>query len=247
MRAILITRPIPAAQRTAQELRQLGYTPLIAPALTLSPIPIPPLTAKTYQGVIFTSAAAITHFAAHCPNIAEFQNLPALCVGKQTQRSASQAGWDQTFCADGDAQDLLKLIKTHHGKTQPPKPYLYLRAKETAQPLEDWLSAAQIAHESHIIYESLPAEELPADIIDALKNNKVSAVLFFSAHTAKNFKQLIRKHALEAQLRTIKALSISAGVLGCVQDLPWRRTGYAVAPNAQALYTLLQKEEPNGA
>lgn len=240
MTGVLITRPHQAAKQTAQELIDMGFTAYIAPTLKFIPLEFTLPHAEDYQALIFTSAQGVTCFTDALPDGSPFYALPTLCVGDHTAHAAEAAGFKTTRSAAGNAKDLLALIETHHTQNPQDKPYLYIRGQDIAQPLEEWLSDHNIANEHIVVYEAVPTETLPQDVLDALKNQEIEYVLFFSARTAQNFVDLMRKHGVEAHIKDIKALSISEGVLGCVQDLGWKHTLCADSPHKDALYGLLK-------
>ena len=242
MTGVLITRPNPAAHTTAHDLQDMGFTPYSAPTLTIGPYDCTLPDAVRYAGLIFTSAQAIKNLKNHPQFSDAFFALSALCVGDKTQSTAQKAGFKHALSASGNAHDLFDLIKQHHAQNQPDRPYLYLRGKDTSQPLEDWMNAANIQNHSLIIYQATPVQSLDESIIQAIKEQKISYALFFSARSAENFVKLVKKHTLQTNLADIKALSISRSVLGYVQELEWKRTRHADTPDKQGLYDLLQRD-----
>ena len=242
MSGVLITRPNPAAQQTARDLQEMGFTPYSAPTLKIEPYDCTLPEASRYAALIFTSAQAIKHLMAHPQFSPTYLSLPALCVGDKTQSTAIKHGFTRAISASGNAHDLLALIKLHHADNAPNLPYLYLRGKNTSQPLEEWMNAENIKNHSIIIYQATPTETLEPPIIQAIKDQKISYVLFFSGRSAESFVTLVKKHTLQNNLSHIKALSISNSVLGYVQELGWERTLHADTPDKQGLYDLLQRD-----
>ncbi|MBC7434176.1 MAG: uroporphyrinogen-III synthase, partial [Rubritepida sp.] len=80
MRGVLITRPEPGAAETAAAVIALGWTPILAPALSLHPRAIPTMVA---QASLITSRSA----AAALP-----PGLPVLAVGEATAAAAPALG-----------------------------------------------------------------------------------------------------------------------------------------------------------
>ena len=99
-RAILITRPEPGAAETARAVAALGWEAVLAPAITLTPLPFK--APRNCQALILTSRAA----ARALPPAA----LPVIAVGEATATEASARGFANVEAATGDAAALAALI-----------------------------------------------------------------------------------------------------------------------------------------
>jgi hypothetical protein len=106
-RAILITRPQPGAAESAQALRALGWEPVLAPALTLTALPLK--TPPRCQALVITSRAAARALPA--------LPLRVIAVGEATAAEARARGFADVQAAAGDAAALAVLI----GATLNPK------------------------------------------------------------------------------------------------------------------------------
>ena len=110
IRRVWITRAQPGAARTAARLTALGFTPVVAPLLTLRPLPdaldaAPDLS--TVAALAFTSPNGVAAFAALTP---ELRALPVFAVGDATAEAARAAGFHDARSAAGDVHDLARLI-----------------------------------------------------------------------------------------------------------------------------------------
>ena len=111
IRRVWITRAQPGAARTAARLTALGFTPLVAPLLTIRPLPdalktAPDLT--TVAALAFTSPNGVEAFAALTPRL---RALPVFAVGDATAEAARDAGFTDARSASGDIHALARLIK----------------------------------------------------------------------------------------------------------------------------------------
>jgi len=62
---ILVTRPLPQGEQTAEKLRALGYAPVLAPMLRIEPITPPKLPSfDKVQAVLVTSRNGIARLSA---------------------------------------------------------------------------------------------------------------------------------------------------------------------------------------
>ena len=106
IRRVWVTRAQPGADRTAERLLTLGFTPLVAPLLALRPLNIrPDLTGV--QALAFTSRNAVRVFAESSDDRA----LPVFAVGDATATSAHEAGFTDIRSAAGDLHALAALIR----------------------------------------------------------------------------------------------------------------------------------------
>ena len=102
---VLVTRPEPAASRTAARLRALGHEVVVAPLLIPRAVEwsVPP---GDWQAVAFTSASA--------PDLAgealkSLVHLPAYAVGEATATAARETGFTDVRPARGDASAVFSL------------------------------------------------------------------------------------------------------------------------------------------
>jgi uroporphyrinogen-III synthase len=90
-------------------LRSRGHAVLILPLLRIESIPDPKLGTGPWAAALFTSAAAIRAIANH-RRFSEIVALPAYVVGQRTGAEAVAAGFAPVLSADGDVDDLARLI-----------------------------------------------------------------------------------------------------------------------------------------
>ena len=106
---LLVTRPEPDCERTAALLRSRGHEVLLAPLLQIEPVADADLGVGPWAAVLFTSANAIRAIAAH-GRFSELVDLPTYVVGHRTQAAAVAAGFASIMSAEGDVNDLARLI-----------------------------------------------------------------------------------------------------------------------------------------
>jgi uroporphyrinogen-III synthase len=101
---LLVTRPLPGGEATAQRLRRLGHDVVLMPllateAVAWQPPPDPP------SAVMLTSAAA-----ARLAEASAYHTLPLFAVGAATAAAATGAGFRDVRNAGGTAQALLDHV-----------------------------------------------------------------------------------------------------------------------------------------
>ena len=112
VRRVWITRAQPGAARTAVRLTALGYEPVVAPLLTIRPLPDALAPAPDFAAVAalaFTSANGVEAFAALGP-ARQLRDRPVFAVGDATAEAARAAGFTDARSAAGDIHALARLI-----------------------------------------------------------------------------------------------------------------------------------------
>ena len=191
---LLVTRPAGDAQRTAAALCARGHQVRIAPLLRIEATPGADLGSPPWQALLMTSANAARAIAVH-PKLAELRSLPALAVGRRTAEAARAAGFADVISADGSAGDFARLAARRFGAAAP---LLYLAGSDRARDLGADLAPHGIAVRTVEIYRAHAAEELPAEIVAALRASDIDGVLHFSRRSAEIFVQCAERAGVAA-------------------------------------------------
>ena len=116
---LLVTRPELECERTAALLRSRGHEVLLLPLLRIEAIADAELGAGPWTAAVFTSANAIRAITDH-RRFGEIATLPAYVVGQRTGAAAIAAGFAPVMSADGDVNDLVRLIASKPPSTSLP-------------------------------------------------------------------------------------------------------------------------------
>jgi len=239
--AILITRPEPGAAETAARIAALGFTPVLAPALILTPRRF---TIPRAQAVLLTSRAAARA-------LPDNPGLPALAVGAATAEAARESGWPAD-AADGTAEDLARLAAA---RLDPAKGPLLLAVGEGyAMGLAADLRGRGFRVVRRIAYAATAAPALPEAALAALRCGAVSTILFHSPRSALCAITLLRAAGLGGEAGRIAVLAISRRVADAAQRAmapgAWRAVRVAARPEEASLLALLGRPgdpDPGGA
>ncbi len=106
-KTVLVTRPLPAATRTADRLRALGYLPIILPLTEIVPLN-PAAPDGAFDAVVATSANALRHASGEL--LAPLLQLPCFTVGDATADAARARGFETVTTGDGDGEALADTI-----------------------------------------------------------------------------------------------------------------------------------------
>lgn len=230
---ILVTRPEPDASAFARELTAVGAEAVIAPLLEISfsegrdPDFVPDL--EGVQALLFTSANGVRALA----KLGAVPGLPVLAVGDATAQAAKEAGFGDVASADGDVDDLARLV----GERLDPAagPLVHVAGSAVAGDLSGALTAVGFTVRREVLYAVEMAKNLPAAAADALRNGSVDGVAMFSPRTGAAFVSLVQQAGLETTCAKLTAYCLSANVKAAVRDLPWGAVRVAARPETAAL------------
>ena len=107
MLPVLILRPADSARQTLKRAKKLGLDCVADPLFSIQSKPwiAPPKT--DFDAVMYTSANAV-HYSQEKLN--DYRDLPVVCVGRATAKSAREAGFRVAITGDGGADDLIGLL-----------------------------------------------------------------------------------------------------------------------------------------
>jgi uroporphyrinogen-III synthase len=215
---VLVTRPEPAAERTAEALLARG----------------------AWSAVVITSANAPAAVAAN-PARGALAKLPLFAVGERSAQAARAAGFANVVSADGDVRDLVPLVRERMAGAK--APLLYLAGEERAADLVGELAAHGIAAEMRIVYRAA-IRPFPDALIAALESGDVQAVLHFSRRSAENYLAGARAAGVAPQAVAVRHFCLSAQVAAPLEAAGARRVAVASRPEEAALIELLPLSPP---
>lgn len=229
---VLITRPEPGASETAARVAALGFQPVVAPLLAISPLPTPLPPSGEVQAILVTSSNAIQALPA------SHRHLPLFAVGEASAQRARAAGFEHVASADGDAAALAALVA--RTVTARGGPLLLATGRRQGNALAVDLRRRGFAVVRRVIYAAEPAPVLPAAASTALGAGTVRAAMFFSAETARTCVHLLQGTPLHEAVHTVDALAIGKPAAVALEALSWRRVRVAARPDQDAMLALLQ-------
>lgn len=188
---VLVTRPEPDGERTAEKLRARGCEVLVTPLVQMEPFEFDPGPGP-WGALALTSANAVRAARNH-PRAAELLALPVFAVGAHTAESARAAGFGDAMSADGNKDDLVRLIAERYASHAP---LLYLTGEDRAGDLEGDLVAAGVTVFTCVAYRVAPVAAVPAAVREALTQGRLDGALHYSRRSASIFLDLMRAAGL---------------------------------------------------
>ncbi|WP_158285656.1 uroporphyrinogen-III synthase [Pseudohoeflea suaedae] len=237
---VLVTRPEPAAYRTAERLVALGHEPVLLPLYETRLLePEPGFTGRPWPALVFTSANAVkavgNRFAA--------AGRPVYTVGAATAQAARGAGYETVRAGSGSGRDLAELIagEAASGVLAAPEgaPVLYLTTDDRRRDLEEGLAKAGIPVEALCVYRM---EEISytTDFVLSVKITPLpDAVLLYSPKAARRFFELVAAQTLDSPAGGTIVSCLSADVAAACPRSLGDGIRIAEAPNEAALLETL--------
>jgi uroporphyrinogen-III synthase len=240
--AVLVTRPHPDSETTAEALRARGFEVLLAPMLRFEPVAFADDAEADYGAVIATSANALRAIE---PQLASSRllRLPLFAVGEHTAAAARKAGFGKVLAAKGDAAGLRDLVLegVRSKALKKASVLLYLAGADLARDLTGELGERGFSVVTQTTYRMIPVSTLPREACDAFTANAVEAVLHYSRRSARAFMDAVRADGVEISALAIPHCCISAAVASVLRDAGATQLTVAAAPDENALFGSLTR------
>jgi uroporphyrinogen-III synthase len=234
---LLVTRPLAEAERTAEELRRRGHAALIAPVLTIEPIFNVTFDPASFDAIVMTSGNAPRALAEQ-PLPDRVLALPVVAVGGQTAQAARAAGFSDVVSADGDAGDLLALVR---GRFAGGARLVYLAGSDRSRDLAAELAPSGIEVETLVVYRADAATRLPEYVEQAIRGGVVEGVLHYSRRSTVIFLSCADAGGLRAPVRMLRHYCLSPRAAEPLNARHFKHVAVAAHPDENALFDLIAK------
>lgn len=224
---VLILRPQPGADESAERARALGLEPVIAPLFTVRPLGWDAPDPALYDAVMVTSANAPRHAGAA---LAAYTFLPCYAVGRTSGEAARAAGFGVVHEGPSDGAALVEIMAADGIGSA-----LHLCGREHIP-----LAHPKLTIDSVPVYAAEAAERLPDAAGEALAAGALAL-----AHSPRAAETLARLVPDRSRIR-LAVISPNAAVAA---GQGWASVHAAAAPRDAALLELAAKlcqGEPGG-
>lgn len=213
---ILILRPQPGADETAQRVHALGLRPVCAPLFTVRPLAWR-LPDERFDAVMLTSANAARHGG---DGLTSCLAMPCYAVGGATADAARAAGFTRIVTGDTDGDALVARMVADGMRT-----VLWLSGAERTALAGSALRIVPVP-----VYSADPVAQLPPDAADALGGGTIA--LLHSARAAALFAELAAGRRGETRIAALSGKVARAAGDG------WAAVAIAGRPADDALLEL---------
>jgi uroporphyrinogen-III synthase len=240
--AVLVTRPHPDSEATAEALRARGFEVLLAPMLRFEPLAFADDAEADYGAVIATSANALRAIERQLA-ASRLRKLPLFAVGEHTASAAVRAGFRKVIAAKGDAAGLRDLVleSVRAKLLKKAAVLLYLAGADLSRDLAGELGERGFSVVTQTTYRMIPVTSLPRAACDAFTANSVEAVLHYSRRSAHAFMDAVRADGVEISALAIPHCCISATVAAVLRDAGAAQLMVAATPDENALFGSLTR------
>jgi uroporphyrinogen-III synthase len=213
MKRVLVLRPQPGANATAERARKRGLDPIVLPLFEIEPVGWDAPDPGSFDGLLVTSANAV-----RCAGdkVRDLRGLPVYAVGAATGDAAREAGFDVKSVGDAGVERLL-------GSIEADLKLLHLAGEDRKVP------DARQEITSVPVYRSRPLDEVDLSVA----NDGVA--LIHSPRAGRRFAELVH----EAKPNIIVA-AISADAAEAVGS-GWAGVETSEAPTDEALLALTER------
>ncbi|PCI98589.1 MAG: hypothetical protein COB14_07675 [Alphaproteobacteria bacterium] len=228
---IVITRPEEQGRAFVERLEGCNSSEfLLEPLLDIQFLSVSLPDSNSYDGVILTSIHSVDIFHSADPSWLE---MSFYCVGESVAAALRDRGAKNISLIAPMANELVQKIREECGCEN--AHLLYLRGKDIAFDVKDALKDTKIKIDELVCYEAITETKFSDTFIQALNNHEIAAITFFSKRTALAFLECVRASNVENNLKGIKALCISDGVLECLHSVFGQNIVVSDTPDADGM------------
>ena len=239
---VLVTRPAPAAARTARKLAALGHETVTLPLAEAEHDldAARAALAERHSAIAITSTEVARLLGRIGPSLDRHLLTTVFAVGQTSAQAAEEAGFRTVLTPGGDGKDLGNMIVEHcRDFGMPAEPILYLAGNPRASGFEARLTEAGIPLRTAECYRMSPSVPKRTETEAALLRPVPDAVLLYSRETARTFFELSPLMEVPERFLSTLMLCMSANVAKAVPQRFGALTVVASTPSEESLLDLL--------
>lgn len=237
---VLVTRPMPAAERTAAELTKRGHQPVLLPLMRaehrldkLRQGPAPQTSA-----LAVTSAEAIRALAGlSADERMPYLDLALFAVGEATAAAARDLGFANVEAGGGDGEALARHL-LRSPQIDPAQPILYLAGYPRSPEFEQHLVEAERAVAVVECYRMVPADR-DAGEVEKVLATPPDCVLLYSSETARQFAALWEQSDIPLATKNIRFLCLSHKIAAALPEEFHAHAVWPMEPREDLLLDLI--------
>ena len=214
---ILLTRPLDDSKDLILKFSSLNHKVSHLPLLSIQKKEFIEPDYHDFKGIIFTSANALKYL-----DVSKIDKyIICFCVGAATERKARELGFQNTFCAEGNVNNLKELILQNFD----PKigPMAYISGEIVSYNLDKDLISENYVIRRIINYTAIPNENLSDDFLRDIKSSVPEIVYIYSENSAKTFFKLIKKYNLDNIWMETNLMCMGEKASSVLNDIKWKK------------------------
>jgi len=214
---ILFTRPLEDCQEIMIKFQLLGHEVSHMPLIYVEKKNYEEINFENFKGIIFTSTNAIKFLNLKKIN----KKINCFCVGNATEKKARNSGFQNTFSAEGNVNNLkeviLQNINSSEGKL------LYVSGEIVSSELDKKLISEGYDVERIVNYTVKHVEKLNEDFVEKIKMKMPNIVYIYSQNSAASFLNLIKNYNLSNLWMDTNLMCISEKTSSVLNEIKWKK------------------------
>ena len=214
---ILFTRPLEDCQDMMIQFKLLGHEVSHMPVISIEKKNYTEVNYYDYKGIIFTSSNAIKYL-----NLKKIdRKINCFCVGNSTEKKARNFGFQNTFSADGNVNNLKEIILQNFDSSE--GKLLYVSGEIISNELDKKLISEGYNVKRVINYTTNHVVKLNEDLIKKIKIKMPNIVYVYSQNSAESFLNIIKNYNLNNLWMNTNLMCISEKTSSILNEIKWKK------------------------
>jgi len=214
---ILFTRPLEDCKEIMVKFQLLGHEVSHMPLIYVEKKNYDEINFKSFRAIIFTSSNAIKFL-----NLKKIdKKINCFCVGNATEKKARNSGFQNTFSAEGDVNNLKELILQNFNPSD--GKLLYVSGEIVSNELDKNLISEGYDVKRIVNYTVKHVENLNEDFVKKIKIKMPNIVYVYSQNSALSFLNLIKNYNLINLWMDTNLMCISEKTSSVLNEIKWKK------------------------
>ena len=214
---ILFTRPLEDCKEIMMKFQSLGHEVSHMPLIYVEKKNYDEIDFKDFKGIIFTSSNAIKFL-----NLKKIdKKINCFCVGSVTEKKARNFGFQNTFSAEGDVNNLKEIILQNFNLSD--GKLLYVSGEIISNELDKQLKSEGYDVKRVINYTVKHVQNLNEGFVDKIKIKMPNIVYVYSQNSALSFLNLIKNYNLDNLWMDTNLMCISEKTSAVLNEIKWKK------------------------
>jgi len=214
---VLFTRPLEDCQEIMIKFQLLGHEVSHMPLIYVEKKNYEEINFEDFKGIIFTSTNAIKFLNLKKIN----KKINCFCVGNATEKKARNSGFQNTFSAEGNVNNLKELILQNFNSSD--GKLLYVSGEIVSNELDKKLIFEGYDVKRIVNYTTKHVEKLNEDFVEKIKMKMPNIVYIYSQNSAASFLNLIKNYNLSNLWMDTNLMCISEKTSSVLNEIKWKK------------------------
>ena len=214
---ILFTRPLEDCKEIMIKFQSLGHEVSHMPLIYVEKKNYDEIDFRSFKAIIFTSSNAIKFL-----NLKKIdKKINCFCVGNATEKKARNSGFQNTFSAEGNVNNLKELILQNFNSSD--GKLLYVSGEIVSEELDKNLILEGYDVKRIVNYTVKHVENLNEDFVKKIKIKMPNIVYVYSQNSALSFLNLIKNYNLINLWMDTNLMCISEKTSSVLNEIKWKK------------------------